>query len=196
MSDDSPIPIRPTPRHRAGVIALELRDLNQLFNSMDPSPFPEKDLDSDAEEFIVGWAMEHSDRVPLTLRVHLAAYTGAADPAAVVREAVHQYFRHRADVTTRRLHQLMGRGRLSLLIGLLFLTMCLGAANLVERFGDHPPVAVLRESLIIGGWVAMWRPMEVFLYDWWPLRRERRVYERLSRATVEVVVSGADGSRG
>ena len=37
-------------------ISLNLRDLNQLFNSMDPSPFLEKDLDDDAEDFIVGWA--------------------------------------------------------------------------------------------------------------------------------------------
>ena len=36
-------------------ISLKLRDMSQLFNSMDPSPFIEKDLDDDAEEFIVSW---------------------------------------------------------------------------------------------------------------------------------------------
>ena len=35
-------------------IELELHDMMQLFDSMDPSPFREKDLDPDAEEFIVG----------------------------------------------------------------------------------------------------------------------------------------------
>lgn len=33
-------------------IELRLRELAQLFNSLDPSPFIERDLDSDAEEFI------------------------------------------------------------------------------------------------------------------------------------------------
>ncbi|HKM82407.1 MAG TPA: hypothetical protein VJY15_15780, partial [Candidatus Acidoferrum sp.] len=45
-------------------ISLKLRDMNQLFNSMDPSPFIEKDLDDDAEEFIVSWAQEFPHNAP------------------------------------------------------------------------------------------------------------------------------------
>ena len=52
-------------------ISVKLRDMDQLFNSMDPSPFLEKDLDDKAEEFIVGWAQEFPRNAPLRLRVHL-----------------------------------------------------------------------------------------------------------------------------
>jgi hypothetical protein len=45
---------------------------------------------------------------------------------------------------------------------------------------------VIREGLIIAGWVAMWRPMEIFLYEWWPLRRKGRLYQKLSRMHVEI----------
>ena len=45
----------------------------------------------------------------------------------------------------------------------------------------------LRESLTIAGWVAMWRPMQIYLYDWWPLRRRGQLYGKLSRIPVEVV---------
>ena len=45
---------------------------------------------------------------------------------------------------------------------------------------------VARESLLIGGWVAMWRPLEVFLYDWWPIRAEARLFDRLSAMIVRV----------
>jgi hypothetical protein len=48
---------------------------------------------------------------------------------------------------------------------------------------------IARESLLIGGWVAMWRPLEVFLYDWWPIRAEARLFDRLSAMTVRVVQS-------
>ena len=44
----------------------------------------------------------------------------------------------------------------------------------------------LEESLKIGGWVAMWHPMEVYLYGWWPLRRIGRIYQKLSSIPVEV----------
>ena len=45
---------------------------------------------------------------------------------------------------------------------------------------------IARESLVIGGWVAMWRPLEIFLYDWWPIRAEARLFERLSAMIVKV----------
>ncbi|MGB2676157.1 MAG: hypothetical protein WAN12_03640, partial [Candidatus Acidiferrum sp.] len=52
-------------------IRLKLREMSQLFNSMDPSPFIEKDLDDDAEEFIVSWAQEFSPDDPIKLRIYL-----------------------------------------------------------------------------------------------------------------------------
>jgi hypothetical protein len=55
-----------------GLIEVKLTELNQLFNSMDPSPFHERDLDHDAEEFIVSWAQEHPKQHDLKLLVHLA----------------------------------------------------------------------------------------------------------------------------
>jgi hypothetical protein len=38
-----------------------------------------------------------------------------------------------------------------------------------------------------GGWVAMWRPMEIFPHDWWVIRDERRIYDRLSQMAVRIV---------
>ena len=58
--------------------------------------------------------------------------------------------------------------------------------------GDTRWAFLLRESLMIGGWVAMWRPLEIFLYDWWPILRERRVYDRLSRITVNIIPADSD----
>ena len=45
----------------------------------------------------------------------------------------------------------------------------------------------MTEGLTILGWVAMWRPLQTYLYDWWPLRDERRNLERLARMRVSVV---------
>ena len=35
------------------LIEIELRDLRQLFNTLDPAPFHERDLDPEAESYIV-----------------------------------------------------------------------------------------------------------------------------------------------
>ena len=50
---------------------------------------------------------------------------------------------------------------------------------------------VAKESLVIGGWVALWRPLEIFLYDWWPIRAEARMYDRLGEMDVRLVDAAA-----
>jgi hypothetical protein len=177
----------------SGKIELRLRDLRQLFNSMDPSPFREKDLDDDAEEFIVSWAKEYPADKPLTLLIHLDSFSMTSEAIAAVADSIHVFFKHRADMTTQRLHQLFRVGRTSLLIGVIFLTVCLLIADWLDStLGTRRFVDVAHESLVIGGWVAMWRPLEIFLYDWWPIRNERRVFERLARMPVRIVCSGKD----
>lgn len=41
---------------RCEIIEVRVPELRRLFNAIDPSPLHERDLDPDAEEFIVGWA--------------------------------------------------------------------------------------------------------------------------------------------
>lgn len=152
---------------------------------MDPSPFHEKDLDHDAEEFIVSWAQEFPRKDPIGLRVHVNELP-QAEAQEVVEAAIHNYFAYRAKISRLEFHQLLKRGRTSLLIGLLFLGGCLLTSELLLRQELSTLSILFRESLTIAGWVAMWRPMQIFLYDWWPLRRKRRLYEKLSRMHVEV----------
>jgi hypothetical protein len=60
-------------------------------------------------------------------------------------------------------------------------------AGLVERaLGGTQISALIRESIVIGGWVAMWRPLEIFLYDWWPILAERKLFDRLSAAPIQI----------
>jgi hypothetical protein len=33
----------------------------------------------------------------------------------------------------------------------------------------------------------MWRPLEIFLYEWWPVRRLGLTYEKLSHMDVQVL---------
>jgi hypothetical protein len=171
----------------SGVIQVHVRELAQLFNSIDPSPFREKDLDDDASEFIVSWAGELPAHDRLKLLVHLDRTTVPEQGADALRQAVHTFFGHRADLTLRRLHLLLREGRTSLIIGLIFLTVCIFTGDSVgRRFPNSSLAEIVRESLLIGGWVAMWRPMEIFLYSWWPIRNERRLYQRLSDMDVEI----------
>jgi len=171
-------------------IELRLRELVQLFNMMDPSPFYERDLDAAAEEFIVSWAHELSRDGEIELMIHLAT-TPPADRAEGIEEAVRHYFANRADIKGRELRQLLRRGRLSLIIGLAFLAACFGLGTLAHRSVSGGWSEFVETGLQIVGWVAMWRPLEIFLYDWWPLRNDRRLLRRLARMRVTLLVPKA-----
>jgi hypothetical protein len=181
MSAGDPIP------SNCQQIAVHVAELNQLFNAIDPAPFRQRDLDPDAEEFIVGWARETPPDAPLALVVHLDRPAGLPEEPAILRDAIREFFSQRAQASRRRLRQLFKRGRTSLAIGITFLALSLMIGDVVARLlGERRLGEIVRESLLIGGWVAMWRPMEVFLYDWWPIRADARLADRLSAMPVRI----------
>jgi hypothetical protein len=167
-------------------INLKLRELNQLFNSMDPSPFLDRDLDDDAEEFIVSSARELHGARAFELTVHLGTPPDS-QRAAETEHAMQHYFAARAELKNREFRLLLRRGHSVLLIGLLFLTSCLVLSGLVTTVIPNQVGNILHEGLIIVGWVAMWRPLEIYLYDWWPLRQEWLGLKRLAKMRVRLV---------
>lgn len=176
----------------AVVIDIHVRELNQLFDSMDPSPFREQDLAPGAEEYIVDSVREL--RIPGVPELHVHVDQTAGVDEAATASAIRTHFSRRAQHVRRNLRDLIRDGLVSLAIGITALVVFFVAGEVVVRMGpDSPWRKLVRESLFIGGWVAMWRPLEIFLYAWWPIARERRLLERLSRATVHVVRGQARG---
>ena len=185
----------PQPRSSAGdalpqrcqVIEVRVAELRQLFNAIDPSPFRQRDLDPRAEQFIVDWASDLPADKPWALVVHLDRPAGRADEAATLRDAIHEYFGQRVVAARRRLRELFRRGRISLVIALVFLTASIAIGDALAGYFEKSRIGdVIREGFLIGGWVAMWRPLEVFLYDWWPIRAEGRLLQRLSAMPVRI----------
>jgi hypothetical protein len=171
---------------KCAVIEVHVPELKRLFNAIDPSPFRERDLDPKAEEFIVGWAKDLPTDAQLAFVVHLDRPAGMPDEGFTLRDAIHEYFRRQAERTRQRLRDLLRRGRTSLAIGIFFLAGLILIGNTLSRRLQPGIADIVRESLLIGGWVAMWRPLEVFLYDWWPVRNEARIYDRLATMPVQI----------
>lgn len=174
-------------------IMLRLRELAQLFNSMDPSPFVDRDLDADAEEYIMSWARELPSGGDLELVIQLSN-PAPADRVAGVEDAVRRYFTTRAAIKRLEFGQMMRRGRLSLVVGSVFLASCLLLGQLVASSGAGAVATIVREGLTIAGWVAMWRPLEIYLYDWWPLFEERRRLDLLAKIHVRIVMPQAEAA--
>lgn len=171
----------------AALIELRLDSVAQLFNSLDPAPFLAKDLDHDAEEWIVGALTELPEERRPRIVIYLPTHEARSSEAQGLPAAIHNYFAYRAEAAARDLRMELERGRVSLTIGLAFLATCMGLRELLlVTLPENILQRGLNEGLLIVGWVAMWRPLEIYLYDWWPHRRRRHLFERLARIAIEV----------
>lgn len=184
MADD---PAKPAYRRegRDTLVEIRLHDVRQLFHTLDPAPFHEKDLDENAAAYLLEACDEAGSR-PLRLIVHLPALEAQSESARTLPRAVNNYFAYRERQLRKDLLKLLRYGAVSLVIGLVFLMACLALRRALMA---HPIVAdqaIVDEGLLILGWVAMWRPIEVLLYDWWPLARRRALLRRLAAIPVEV----------
>ncbi|HKW90364.1 MAG TPA: hypothetical protein VJX92_00610 [Methylomirabilota bacterium] len=119
-------------REPTATIEIRLARPQQLFNSLDPSPFHDRDLDEDAEEYIVESADDYPIKKPLTLIIHLPADHVAGGDRPDLAQAIHNYFAYRFDATRRRLRLYFRDGRISLLVGLVFLLACIGLRQPVQ----------------------------------------------------------------
>jgi hypothetical protein len=98
-----------------------------------------------------------------------------------------EFFNQRAQAYGRRLRELFRVGRTSLVIGLVALAGAIALGDFLAALMKGSRIGeIVRESLTIGGWVSMWRPLEIFLYDWWPIRSEARLSERLAAMPVRI----------
>jgi hypothetical protein len=119
--------------------------------------------------------------------VQLGREPGGEATAALLRDAVHEHFGRCAEGKRRELRELFRTGRISLVIGVGFLGVAIALAQLLDNLIANEGYSwMVSESLIIGGWVALWRPMEIFLYVWWPIRAEARLFDRLAAMAVSL----------
>lgn len=177
-----------TPYRQEGVtwqIDLRLDRLQQLADPRDPSPFSRRDLDPDAEHYILDACRELPPQEPLALNLWLPASERTEGIAERARHAVCFHFAWQAQNSQRRLREHLRQAHRATLLGLGFMAVCMLLYNLIGTL-DNLLAQTLAEGLMVIGWVALWRPVEMYLYDWWPLRREARLFERLSHMPVSL----------
>lgn len=165
------------------LIEIKLSETNQLFNSMDPSPFRERDLDPDAAAYIMDALRELHGHARVKLVVY---FPGPHDAGleTMIHQSIRNYFSYRERAARFAVRQKLRLGRSSLLVGLVFLALCSVLRLLLP--GQDVSAKTLSEGLLIVGWVAMWKPLEILLYEWWPLLADARLDARATALPVEV----------
>ena len=167
-------------------IDIKVRHSRQLFDGRDLAPFRERDLDEDAVDYLLAAAQEIPRTQPLKIVVTISEEPEPHLALDVIVGAVRGHFSYELEQLGRRLREHLRRGQMFLGVGLTVLVVFLTLAELTMSLPSGPLREILREGLVITGWVAMWRPLEVLLYDWWPMVDERRHISRILEAPVSI----------
>ena len=167
------------------IVETRLNDLDQFFNTFDPSPFHDKDIDDDAERYIV----ESVRTFPIKTKMKLVFYLAKEhqlEASKILPYAIENYFDFKATMVSRELSSTLYEGRAAFLIGLIFLGTCIGLRTALNFLSTSTLGSILLEGLSITGWVAMWRPIQILLYDWWSLYRRKRIYEKIRDMEINI----------
>jgi hypothetical protein len=169
------------------LIEIKLSSIAQLFNSFDPAPFREKELDADAEKYIVDTVDDFPSKTQFRMAIYLPPELASTDQAKKIVPAVHNHFQYRMLATERRLRNRIKYGRFALLLGLSFLFISLIGGEYLLSTSNSVIVQLLADALRITGWAAMWEPVTVLLYELWPIIKKKRLYQKISTIEVDIL---------
>jgi hypothetical protein len=172
-------------------VKLDLSSLDELFVETEFNPLRGKVEEVSGLERLAN-QLRPLPRAPVCARIRLPASERTPDLEERCRAALNAVAERRLERNRNDARSLRMEGYATLWRGLVFLALCLLGSRLmgeidllpgfVERFID--------EGLVIAGWVALWYPLDVLLYQRWPLARERRLYESLRDMQLEFEFRG------
>ncbi|MDO9549947.1 MAG: hypothetical protein Q7J03_03140 [Methanoregula sp.] len=169
------------------LIEIKLSSINQLFNSFDPAPFHEKEIDKAAEHYIIDTVKDFPAKTKFKLIIYLPKDLAESERAGKIKPAIHYHFEYRAMGAERKFRSHFRYGRSTMLIGLSFLTIALFVRQMVSHLNNQLAAQILADALLIIGWAAMWEPVTVLLYELWPMLQMKKVYLKISEMEIDIV---------
>ncbi|OPY29070.1 MAG: hypothetical protein A4E28_01116 [Methanocella sp. PtaU1.Bin125] len=169
------------------LIEMKLSSVIQLFNTFDPAPFREKELDSNAEHYIVEIVKDFPGKTEFKIVFYLPEGTYDTKEALDIPKAIRAHFEYKTLTQRRKFRERYIFGQFALVVGISFLAIATAASLAIDRYyGSYALGSLIATALEVTGWVAMWEPVTVFLYQLWPIVKERKLYEKISRTEIDI----------
>jgi hypothetical protein len=166
------------------VVDVKLASIERLFDNRDPAPFRERDLDPALVEYLV----DAGEDLIASEKFRVVFWLQQPCEPSEIETAYRAHFEYELERGDRERRRQRRAGWIALAIASVSIVALVGLGELVVRTIAGTLGAGLKEGLTISGWVLMWRPVEVLVYDRIPWRRERRILSRLLAAPIEMRV--------
>ncbi|MBN1397352.1 MAG: hypothetical protein JXA06_04895 [Bacteroidetes bacterium] len=173
-------------------IHLNIRSLDEILINLNTPHYRKRCLNEDIEDYIVEQASSFQKRDIIDLKISIPG--NSCELRDIIEKSIRNHFIHLKEKSLIQYKHSLKFGWRSLLIAFLFLGIIISITELeVKFFPENGLTTLIRESLIILGWVAFWRPAELLLYEWYPFKRDARLYDRISKSNIHVVSSDSEG---
>jgi len=167
-------------------IDLSLKDPKQLFDSRDPAPFLERDLDDDAVDYIVSGVQEFPSKTKMKLHIFFSQKDQSTISDSEIFASIRHYFKYMEDMASKKLARSIKNAQFFLFCGVILLIGCLTTVELLSSFEHITIIKLIRSGLEIAGWVALWRPLELLFFDWWPMYERRKSMNKVATMDISI----------
>ena len=175
------------------LIEVRVKNAQQLFDVRDPAPFRERDLDDDFVEYITTSVEEIGHNSNLKIVINIGEKETESIEKTVIKEAIESYLDYQIELKRLHLSKLFRTVRLFLFFGLASLFACLFVARTIEKkFDPDSFFYVTREGFVILGWVAIWKPFELVLFDWYPVFDKIKLLKKLRDCEIDILFIGKE----
>ena len=165
-----------------------LDDITHLFVAPDFDPFAAQAIYVSGIDLLITALRSKTLRKKTRVILLLPPDQISAGLEPKLQQAMNRYCAFKIQGDKSELASTLWQGTKALQSGVVFLAVCLTLAALIDQPSVLPTylTTILSEGLTIVGWVSLWRPVELLLYEWWPTWRDRQIYQHITRADLVI----------
>jgi hypothetical protein len=141
-------------------------------------------LNREFEDYIFNSAKNYSIDKKIKLIIHIPKEEKDIE---LIKHTIHEHFAYKTKEINLQLNQQFYQWIINMIIGILFLVLCLILVEVLEVFSHINIIKIIKESLLIIGWVALWEPVSFILFGWRAKKRDKLFCEKLSSISVSFV---------
>lgn len=172
--------------HDTATIELRVAHAGQLLVRHEATSFRAQRIDDEATAWLLDAVRAAPRGAPLRVVIRVVAEADDDDTTRALTDAVRAQMTWERERVQRQLQAHARSTRFQMTLGAVLLVGFLSLAEVVSVTPVGHLRQIVREGLVIMGWVALWRPLEALLYDWWPLVASRRAIDRVLHGELSV----------
>jgi len=171
---------------RTFTIPITVECYTEIYNHLDPSPVPLRDLAPDLVDYLHQCSIEIPNRYAVELNLGIRADGCDLQSEKEIQTSLRIFYKHETLREKSETHRRLGDALKYLAISCL----CLAGYFTIERAAVTTLfLELLKEAVLIGGWLFMWEAITVSLIEVDKNVQAMKKFERLVRAKINFTYS-------